>query len=167
MDGLIKYLKKCKDRSMHNDIGYKLLYKCYHLIFIIHENAIFSVLVCSVGDARVIESKCLWQWEHPPPWAPAVLILAQQQYKHVAVEEAATTVMYLLSNLCLSERPYILFREWHFSSCNLWSGAGIWWGLEHAVLMDELVKVVSWCCAPHRTHRAGWTQSYGETSHEK
>lgn len=72
--------------------------------------------------------------------SPAVLVLAQRQCKHVAAEEATSTVMYLLSNLCLSERPYILFREWHLSSSTLWSGAGIWWGLEHAVLMDELVK---------------------------
>ena len=43
--------------------------------------------------------------------SPAVLILAQQQYKHVAAEEATSSLMYLPSNLCLSERPYILFRE--------------------------------------------------------
>lgn len=96
----------------------------------------------------------------------AVLILAQQRCKHVAVEEATLVVMYLLSNLCLSERPYILFRRWHLSSSTLWSGAGIWWGLEHAVLMDELVKAAPWCSAPHRTHGAGGTQSYGAESFE-
>lgn len=90
--------------------------------------------------------------------SPAVWVLAQRQCKHVAVGEATSTVMYLLSNLRLSERPYIPFREWHLSSSTLWSGAGIWWGLEHAVLMDELVKVAPWCPASHRTHRAGATQ---------
>lgn len=38
-------------------------------------------------------------------------VLARHQYKHVAAEAATFTVMYLLSNLCLSESPYILFRE--------------------------------------------------------
>lgn len=53
---------------------------------------------------------CMSCWQ-ASSYSPAVLILAQQQYKHVAGEEATSTVMYLLSNLCLSERPYILFRE--------------------------------------------------------
>lgn len=43
--------------------------------------------------------------------SPVVLILAQRQRKHVAAEEPTSAVMYLLSNLCLTERPYILFRE--------------------------------------------------------
>lgn len=41
----------------------------------------------------------------------AVLILAQRQYRDVALEETCSTVMYLLCNLCLSERPYILFKS--------------------------------------------------------
>lgn len=46
-----------------------------------------------------------------PARAAAVWILARHQSKHVAVEAATSTVMYLLSNLCLGESPYILFKE--------------------------------------------------------
>lgn len=46
-----------------------------------------------------------------PVHAATVWILARHQYKHAAVEAATSTVMYLLSNLCLTESPYILFRE--------------------------------------------------------
>lgn len=76
--------------------------------------------------------------------------------KHIAAVSSTSGVMYLLSNLCLAERPYILFREWHLSSCTLWSGACIWWGLEHAVLMDELVKaaVCTSCREAPSAHRA-------------
>lgn len=102
-------------------------------------------------DVEVIWCKCLHLVGRRAN-SPAVLMLAQRQYKHVAAEEATSTVIYLRPNLCLSERPYILFREWHLSSSTLWIGAGIWWGLEHAVLMDELVKEAPWCSALSRMH---------------
>lgn len=63
-----------------------------------------------MGDRSADVYVCLAS-KQPVRAAAAVWILAQHQYKHVAVEAATSTVMYLLSNLCLSESPYILFRE--------------------------------------------------------
>lgn len=100
------------------------------------------------GDLSANVYVCLPS-EQLPRRAVVVLTLAPHRYKRIAGEAATSTVMYLLSNLCLSESPYILFREWHLSSSTLWSGASIWLGLEHAVLMDELVKASLWCCGPH------------------
>lgn len=71
-----------------------------------------SPLDCSgwEGDLGANVYVCLAS-KQLPAHAAAVWILAWHQYKHVAVEAATSTVMYLLSNLCLSESPYILFRE--------------------------------------------------------
>lgn len=75
-------------------------------VIIVHVSSLY--LGGGVENANVYV--CLAS-EGLPLRAAVVLILAQHPYKHVAVEAATSTVMYLLSNLCLSESPYILFRE--------------------------------------------------------
>lgn len=76
------------------------------IVIIVHVSSFF--LGGGVKNANVYV--CLAS-EQLPLCAAVVLILAQHPYKHVAVEAATSRVMYLLSNLCLSESPYILFRE--------------------------------------------------------
>ena len=44
-------------------------------------------------------------------WHAALFPAQRQKYRDVTVEETCTTVMYLLCNLCLSARPYILFKS--------------------------------------------------------